>query len=141
MQLQFALNFLATNVVITGDLRTAVMLIEEEQRLSTMTRVAPLGYTNVLLEAFRGDAERVLPMISATIDTATKDGQGRIVSFSLWVSAVLYNGLGRHAEALDCARRVVDGDALGYQTLAAPELAEAASRARAALALFCCHFK
>jgi DNA-binding CsgD family transcriptional regulator len=52
------------------------------------------------------------------------------------VSAVLYNGLGRHAEALDCARRVVDGEALGYQTLAAPELAEAASRTgdRAALA-------
>jgi DNA-binding CsgD family transcriptional regulator len=51
-----------------------------------------------------------------------------MVSYSLWVSAVLYNGLGRHAEALDCARRVVDGNALGYQTLAAPELAEAASR-------------
>jgi DNA-binding CsgD family transcriptional regulator len=128
VQLQFALNFLANKVLLTGDLRTAAMLIDEEQRLSTMTRVAPLGYTNLLLEAFRGDAERVLPMISATIDTATKDGQGRIVSFSVWVSAVLYNGLGRHAEALDCARRVVDGDALGYQTLAAPELAEAASR-------------
>ncbi len=128
VQLQFALKFLGNHVVISGDLRTAAMLIEEEQRLSTMTRVAPLGYTNLLLEAFRGDAERVLPMISATIDTATKEGQGRIVSFLLWASAVLYNGLGRHAEALDCARRVVDGDALGYQTLAAPELAEAASR-------------
>jgi DNA-binding CsgD family transcriptional regulator len=135
-QLQFALNFLANNVLLTGDLRTAAMLIDEEQRLSTMTRVAPLGYTKLLLEAFRGDAERVLPMISAMIDTATKDGQGRIVGFSLCVSAVLYNGLGRHAEALDCARQVVDGDAIGYQTLAAPELAEAASRTgdRAALA-------
>ena len=135
-QLQFALNFLANEVLLTGDLRTAAMLIEEEQRLSTMTRVAPLGYTNLLLGAFRGDAERVLPMIEATIDTATKDGAGRMVSYSLWVSAVLYNGLGRHAEALDCARRVVDGEALGYRTLAAPELAEAASRTgdRAALA-------
>jgi DNA-binding CsgD family transcriptional regulator len=59
-----------------------------------------------------------------------------MVSYSLWVSAVLYNGLGRHADALDCARRVVDGEALGYRTLAAPELAEAASRTgdRAALA-------
>ena len=116
--------------------RALRLLIDEEQRLSTMTRVPPLGYTNLLLEAFRGDAERVLPMISATIDTATKDGAGRMVSYSLWVSAVLYNGLGRHAEALDCARRVVEGDALGFQTLAAPELAEAASRTgdRAALA-------
>jgi len=127
-QLQFALNFLANNLLLTGDLRTAAMLIDEEQRLSTMTRVAPLGYTNLLLEAFRGDAERGLPMISATIETATKDGHGRMVSYAHCVSAVLYNGLGRHAEALDSARRVVDGDALGYQTLAAPELAEAASR-------------
>jgi DNA-binding CsgD family transcriptional regulator len=135
-QLQFALNFLANEVLLTGDLRTAAMLIDEEQRLSTMTRVAPLGYTNLLLGAFRGDAERALPMIKATIDAATKDGAGRMVSYSLWVSAVLYNGLGRHAEALDCARRVVDGEALGYRTLAAPELAEAASRTgdRAALA-------
>jgi ATP/maltotriose-dependent transcriptional regulator MalT len=100
-----------------------------------MTRVPPLGYTNLLLEAYRGDAERVLPMISATIDTATKDGQGRIVGFSRCVSAVLYNGLGRHAEALDCARRVVEGDALGYQTIAAPELAEAASRTGDGVAL------
>ena len=135
-QLQFALNFLANNVLLTGDLPGAALLIDEEQRLSTMTRVPPLGYTNLLLEAFRGDAERVLPMISATIDTATQDGAGRMVSYSLWVSAVLYNGLGRHVEALDCARRVVEGDALGFQTLAAPELAEAASRTgdRAALA-------
>ena len=136
VQLQFGLNFLANNVVLTGDVRAAALLIEEDQRLSTMTGVEPLGYTSLLLEAFRGDAERVLPMIAATIETATKDGQGRIVGFSLCVSAILYNGLGRHAEALDCARRVLDGGAIGYQTLAAPELAEAASRTgdRAALA-------
>src|SRR4029077_1026438 len=134
-QLQFALNFLVDKVLLTGDLRTAATLIDEAQRLSTMTRVAPLGDTKLLLEAFRGDAGRVLPMISAMIDTATFEGQGRLVSFLLWVSAVLYNGLGRHAEALDCARRVVDGDALGYQTLAAPELAEAASRAGDSAAL------
>jgi ATP/maltotriose-dependent transcriptional regulator MalT len=51
-----------------------------------------------------------------------------VVAFAHYVSAVLHNGLGRHAEALDCARRVVEWDALGYQTLAAGELAEAASR-------------
>jgi len=127
-ELQFALNFLANEVLLTGDLRSAAQLIDEEHRLSTLTRVPPLGYTNLLLEAFRGDADRALPMISAKIDAATTDGAGRMVSYALWVSAVLYNGLGRHAEALACARRVVDGEVLGYRTLAAPELAEAASR-------------
>ena len=41
VQLQFALNFLANNVVLTGDLRTAAALIEEERLLSIVTRVAP----------------------------------------------------------------------------------------------------
>ena len=122
------LNFLAKNVVLTGDIRTAAALVEEERLLSIMTRVAPVGYGNVLLAAFRGDAANAIPMIGAMIATATRDGQGRIIAFSHYVSAVLYNGLGRHAEALDCARRVVEWDALGDQTLAAAELAEAASR-------------
>jgi ATP/maltotriose-dependent transcriptional regulator MalT len=103
-------------------------LVEEELLLSTMTRVAPVGYSSILLDAFRGDAAKALPMIRATIETATKDGQGRIIAVAHYVSAVLYNGLGRHADALNCARRVVEWDALGYQTLAAAELAEAASR-------------
>jgi DNA-binding CsgD family transcriptional regulator len=128
VQLQFALNFLANNVVLAGDMRTAAALVEEEQMLSTMTRVAPVGYSGLLLDAFRGDAASAIPVISATIETATKDGHGRIVAFAHYVGAVLYNGLGRHADALDCARRVIEWDALGYQTLAAAELAEAASR-------------
>jgi DNA-binding CsgD family transcriptional regulator len=128
VQLQFALNFQANNVVLTGDIGSAQALVEEERLLSTMTRIAPVGYSSLLLDAFRGDAARALPMIRATIDTATKDGQGRIIAFANYAGAVLYNGLGRHAEALDCAQRVVEWDALGYQTLAAAELAEAASR-------------
>lgn len=128
IQLQFALNFLANNIVLTGDLTTAAALVEEEQSLSTMTRVAPIGYSSLLLDAFRGDAARAIPVIRSTIETATRDGQGRIVAFANYVAAVLYNGLGRHADALDCARRVLEWDALGYQTLAAAELAEAASR-------------
>jgi ATP/maltotriose-dependent transcriptional regulator MalT len=119
---------LANNCVIAGEVHAAEALVEEERQLSQMTRVAPVGYTNLLLQVYRGEAASVLPMIDAAIDTATNDGQGRIIAFSEHVSAVLYNGLGRHAEALQCARRVVEGDTLGYQTLAAFELAEAASR-------------
>jgi DNA-binding NarL/FixJ family response regulator len=128
VQLQFALNFLANNVVLTGDLRTATALAEEERLLSTMTRVAPVGWSSLLIGAFRGDAKRALPAIHSTIESATNDGQGRIVSFARYVGAVLYNGLGRYADALDCAKQVVEWDALGYQTLVAGEVAEAAAR-------------
>jgi DNA-binding CsgD family transcriptional regulator len=128
VQLQFALNFLANNVVLTGDMSAAVALVEEEQLLSAVTRVPPVGYSCLLLDAFRGDTPRAIPMIAATIETATKDGQGRIIAFAHYIGAVLYNGLGRHADALNCARQVVEWDALGYRTLVAAELAEAASR-------------
>jgi DNA-binding CsgD family transcriptional regulator len=128
VQLQFALNFLANNLLLAGDTRTVAALVEEERLLSTMTRVPVVGYSSMMLAAMRGDAAKAVPMIESTIGSATKNGQGRIVAFALYVSAVLYNGLGRHAEALDCARKVVEGDVLGYQTLAAAELAEAASR-------------
>ena len=128
VQLQFVLNFEANNVVLTGDLRRASALIDEERRLSIMTGVPPLGYSGLLVEAFRGEKATAVPMISATIDHATKDGLGRIISYAHCANAILCNALGRHAEALNSARGVVAGDVLGFQTYAAPELAEAASR-------------
>jgi DNA-binding CsgD family transcriptional regulator len=57
-----------------------------------------------------------------------QNGHGRVVFFAHYAAAVLYNGLGRHADALAHARQVVESDALGFQTLAAGELAEAAAR-------------
>jgi DNA-binding CsgD family transcriptional regulator len=128
VQLQFALSFLANNVVLTGDVGAAAVLIDEERALSTITGVPTLGYSGILLDAFRGDAASVIPAVAAMIETATRDGQGRIVAFGHYVAAVLYNGLGRYLEALECARRVGDWDTLGYQTLAIAEVAEAASR-------------
>jgi hypothetical protein len=56
VQLQFALNFLANNVVLTGDVRAAATLVEEERLLSIMTRVPVVGYSSLLVEAYRGDA-------------------------------------------------------------------------------------
>jgi DNA-binding CsgD family transcriptional regulator len=128
VQLQFVLNFEANNVVLTGDLARASTLIEEERRLSIMTGVAPLGYSDLFVEAFRGDPTRALPLIAETIATATASGLGRTIGYAHCANAILSNGLGRHADALRSAQRVVAGDMLGFQTFAAPELAEAASR-------------
>jgi ATP/maltotriose-dependent transcriptional regulator MalT len=82
-----------------------------------------------MLDAFRGDEAEASALLAATADDAAAHGQGRIVTFADYAAAVLYNGLGDHAHALESARRVFQRDVLGYQTLAAPELAEAASRA------------
>ena len=59
---------------------------------------------------------------------ATARGQGRLVSFADYASAVLGNGLGRHDAARDAAWRAFQRDPLGYGPFIVPELAEAASR-------------
>ena len=128
MQLQFSLNFLANNLMLAGDLPAAAALLEEDRLISRMTGVPPIAYTGVLLEAFRGNDQRTSALVATIADTAAAQGQGRIVTFASFAAAVLHNGLGRHDRALECARRVFQGDVLGYQTLALPELAEAASR-------------
>jgi ATP/maltotriose-dependent transcriptional regulator MalT len=128
VQLQFALNFLANRLVLEGELDAAAALVDEDQHLSHMTGVPPLGYTSMLLEALRGDEARTSALIVTTSDTAASQGQGRIVTLANYAAAVLHNGLGHHARALEYARRVFQRDVLGYHTLAAPELAEAASR-------------
>jgi DNA-binding CsgD family transcriptional regulator len=126
VQLQFALNFLANNVIVTGDLRGASALLEEERLLSAITRVSP--NRTMLIDALRGDTDRTVPLIDAMIEAAVKGGHGRVIFFAHYAAAVLYNGLGRHADALAHARPVIESDALGFQSFAAGELAEAASR-------------
>ncbi|HEX3932855.1 MAG TPA: AAA family ATPase [Nocardioides sp.] len=128
LQLQFALSFLASFVALSGDLRRATELVDEEHRIAEATLVGSAGHSDVLLAAYRGDPATAVPLLGVTIDSATSNGQGRTVAFSHYLSAVLLNGLGRHQEALDHARRVVDWEALGYQTLTVIELAAAASR-------------
>jgi DNA-binding CsgD family transcriptional regulator len=128
VQLQFSLNFLAHHLMLAGDLPAAAALLEEDRLVSRMTGVPPIAYTGVLLEALRGNEQRTGALVATIADTAAAHGQGRIVSFASFAAAVLHNGLGRHDRAFECARRVFQGDVLGYQTLALPELAEAASR-------------
>jgi DNA-binding CsgD family transcriptional regulator len=102
--------------------------VDEDQQLSLMTDVPPLGYTSLVLEAFRGDQASTSALIATIAGDASAQGQGRIVTLTDYAAAVLHNGLGDHARALERARRVFERDVLGYQSLAAPELAEAASR-------------
>ncbi len=128
VQLQFALNFLGNRLVQEGQLEAAAALVDEDEQLSLMTDVPPLGYTSLVLEAFRGNEASTSAQIATIVGAASAQGQGRIVTLADYAAAVLHNGLGDHARALECARRVFERDVLGYQSLAAPELAEAASR-------------
>lgn len=67
-------------------------------------------------------------MVDAMREMASQDGHGRLVAFSHYLTSVHHNALGQHVQALGSAKLVMDWSAFGYRTLAAPELAEAASR-------------
>ncbi len=128
VQLQFALNFLANNVVLAGDVHAAEALVDEERWLSTITGVPPVAYSGMLVEAYRDDPSISAPRVEEALAAATRKGEGRLIAFLSYVNAVLNNGLGRHRDALLSARRVIQSDTLGYQPFAIGELAEAAFR-------------
>jgi DNA-binding CsgD family transcriptional regulator len=127
VQLQPALNFLANNRVWAGDLAAADALIAEDRLIAEVTGHPPFGHTAMLLAAFRGESATADALAAVARDAAAA-GQGRIVAFSDYASAVLHNGLGEHDRARDAARRVFEADIFGYRTLVISELAEAASR-------------
>jgi ATP/maltotriose-dependent transcriptional regulator MalT len=129
VQLQFALNVSASGAMLSGDLSAAAALIDEDRMVAEATGNPPIAYTVMLLAALRGDEDIALEQIAAVRDEARSLGQGRIVTFADYATAVLHNGLGRHDIARDAALRVFERDVIGgYQVQAVTELAEAASR-------------
>ena len=83
----------------------------------------------MLLASLRGHQAEVTPLIEATIAEATAGGQGIAVTYAHWAAAILYNGLGRHADALVAAQQASqDTPALFMAMWALPELIEAAAR-------------
>ena len=129
VQLQFALHALAVNELFAGNLTDAAALIEEDRMVADITGNPPVGYATTLLAALRGADDAASRLIAAARDEAWSLGQGRIVNYADYASAVLNNGLARHDVAALAAREAFDRDAVGgYQMMVVSELAEAASR-------------
>ena len=114
--------------LLAGELATAARLIDEDRLIADATGNPPVAYTATTLAAWRGQEAPAAELIEATVQEATARGQGRLINFADYASAVLYNGLGRHDAARDAAWRAFERDPLGYGPFIVPELAEAASR-------------
>src|SRR5271154_785867 len=112
VQLQFALIFLARTHLLAGELATAARLIDEDRLIAEATGNPPVAGAAMTLAAWRGQEALAAELIEVTVQEATARGQGRLVSFADYASAVLYNGLGRHDAARDAARRVFERDPL-----------------------------
>lgn len=128
VQLQLAANVLAVNEMLAGRLADAAALVEEDRMVADITGNPPVGYAATLLAALRG-TDAASRLITAARDDASVLGDGRIVNFAGYATALLNNGHGRHDIAVQAAREVLDRPVVaGYQTMVVSELAEAASR-------------
>jgi DNA-binding CsgD family transcriptional regulator len=126
-QLPILLNQLAVGAVWRGDFAAAAALIAEADAVceATGSHIAPSA---MRLAAFRGREAEAAPLIQATIEQAPGRGQGSAVTWAHWMAAVLYNGLGRYAEALAAARKASGHRLVHVSIWALPELVEAAVR-------------
>jgi ATP/maltotriose-dependent transcriptional regulator MalT len=128
VQLQFALNFLGSIHLMSGELATMAQLLDEDRRIAEATGNPPFAYSEAMLAAWRGREPEASEMIDGAMRDATSRGLGRMVVFATHARSVLYNGLGRHDEARDAAWEAFQTDHLGLGPFVIPELAEAASR-------------
>jgi DNA-binding CsgD family transcriptional regulator len=128
MQLRVWLHHLAHTNVLAGELGAAAAQLDESRSISAATGNPPVGYTELALEAYRGREAQASELIEKASAAARANGHGKIVSFTDYASAVLYNGIGHHELARDAAQRVFERSVMSFKSLAIPELAEAASR-------------
>ena len=113
-------------VTSCGDFDAAAAAIAEAEAITKATGTQMAPYAQMLLAAFRGQRD-ALPLIESTIRDAGTSGQGLGVQWAEWVSAILFNGLGRYDRALAAAERAADETSqLQFSPWASTELIEAA---------------
>jgi DNA-binding CsgD family transcriptional regulator len=128
--LPLAATYRAGVHVHAGEFAAAEALIEEADAITEATGNAPLGYTSLVLAAWRGQEAQALELIEASREDAAERGEGRAITLAEYATSVLYNGLGRYRQALAAAQCASEHDDLGLYGWALIELVEAAARSR-----------
>ncbi|WP_457057521.1 AAA family ATPase [Kribbella sp. CWNU-51] len=126
--LPIALTYRAGVHVHAGEFTAAAELIDEADAISKATAGVRLMYTSLVLSAWRGQEAEALALVRASVEDATGRGEGRAIALAEYVTAVLYNGLGRYQDSLAAAQRACEQDDLGLFGWGLVELIEAAAR-------------
>jgi DNA-binding CsgD family transcriptional regulator/tetratricopeptide (TPR) repeat protein len=128
-QLATALQGKGIVVAWSGDFRGAASLIAEADAVTGAAGIRIASYGGMVLAAYQGREAEASALLTRTIENASASGEGVGVQFARWATAVLFNGLGRYAEALAAARQASDAARelfISHWTLA--ELVEAGVR-------------
>jgi len=126
--LPIALMHLSLMHVFEGKLDTAAALVEEIDSIMDATGSRRISVPKLMLAACRGDEAWASALIDEVEREATARGEGLVLTFAEHARAVLHNGLGHYAAALENAQRASAQDELHASVWSLPELVEAAVR-------------
>jgi DNA-binding CsgD family transcriptional regulator len=116
--------------LFAGEFTMASSLLEEGKAISEATGSSLAPYVGLAHVTFRGREAEAASLIEATTREVVRRGEGEGgLTFVHWVTAVLYNGLGRYEEALAAAKQAAeDTHASWWRNWGSAELIEAAVR-------------
>jgi DNA-binding CsgD family transcriptional regulator len=86
-----------------GELGTAAGLVEELNDVAEATGAEVPPYGALALAAWRGREMPFAALMESSMNAVVARGEGIGVTFIEWLTAVLYNGLGRYPDALAAA--------------------------------------
>ncbi|MDQ1479125.1 MAG: hypothetical protein QOE62_4354 [Actinomycetota bacterium] len=115
--------------LFAGEVAMSSSLLEEVGAVNEATGASLAPYVGLAHVSFQGREAEVAPRIEAATRELVRRGDGEGLRFTHWVTAVLYNGLGRYEEALAAAQLAgEDGHASWWRDWGLLELIEAAVR-------------
>jgi DNA-binding CsgD family transcriptional regulator len=127
--LPHALTLHAGSDLFAGEFAAAAALADEAHEVSAAIGVPDVAYIPLILGGWRGRQAETATLIEASDQDAIARGEGRIIGAGDYAAAVLYNGLGRYADALAAAQRSSEHpEELVFSTWGSFELIEAATR-------------
>jgi DNA-binding CsgD family transcriptional regulator len=126
--LEIALGHRGQMHVFAGELASAASLHEAIEEAIQITGSPLAPYHGLGLVAMRGRETEARGFIDKARAEVIERGEGAGLEFMDWAEAVLFNGLGRYAEALAASRLVLERAELVPVNWAMPELVEAAVR-------------
>ncbi|MST33369.1 hypothetical protein GHK86_11650 [Acidimicrobiaceae bacterium USS-CC1] len=125
-----ALSVRAFILLYRGELAAVASLVDEIRVATEATGTDLAPYAALVLAAGRGREAELTALTDSTVERASARGEGFALAVIAYLRALLYNSLGRYADAVAAVRHEADpsGEA-GLSTRAVSELVEAAAKA------------
>jgi len=89
-----------------GDLDSAAVLVDELDAVAEATGTNRPSLGAISLAAWRGREGDAIRLMETSRQAAVARGEGFVLTFIDWATALLYNGLGKYREAFEAASRL-----------------------------------